>query len=148
MKSKLLTLRIIHVSILIFCAFTIGLSYLSKQVNPENHIISYIGLMLGVAIIPFSYMIPKILGKSAQTNPEITNKFSQYYTAKIVQWAMVEGIIIINGVAHYLSGLELSVGMGGLLICYLGLIFPNISEFQKIFEIPNNILQGTKYYLN
>lgn len=104
--------------------------------------------MLGVAIIPFSYMIPKILGKSAQDDPEIINKFAQYQNSKIVQWIMVEGIIILNAVAFFLSGMGLSVGMGGLLICYLSILFPKLEEFQRLFEIPDNIIQGTKYYLN
>lgn len=62
----------------------------------------------------------------------VSQKFEEnipaYLTAKIIQWALVEGAALFNGVAYFLSGLEISGGFAAALLLVLLYLRPQESE--------------------
>ncbi len=151
MKEKLATVRIIHMALLAPPIFFMGVLYFLRQSQPPSSdadpILLYVAIALALAAPVMSGLLSRQLFASAAKRIKEDLSLDEqatalsYQTPKIVQWALLEGPAMVQGVIFFLTGEIVLLGLGGLLLALLAVQGPSMADLQKRLEISDNRLR-------
>ncbi len=118
--------RIIHLSL---CTGPLGflvVAYFTGPKNMTDQTIPYAAAAMGCMAAGFGFFALRLFYKPVSR--EFADNIAPYLTAKIIQWAVVEGAALFNGFAYFLTGMELSAGFSVALLLVLFYLRPLESE--------------------
>jgi len=118
--------RIIHLAL---CTGPLAFLVVAHFTGPKNQTdptIPYAAAALGCMAAGFAFFALRLFYKPVSR--EFADNVPAYFTAKIIQWSMVEGAALFNGVAYFLTGMELSAGFSVALLLVLFYLRPLESE--------------------
>lgn len=151
MKEKLATVRIIHMALLAPPIFLMGVLYFLRQSQAPSSdadpILLYVAIALALAAPVMSGLLSRQLFASAAKRIKEDLSLDEqatalsYQTPKIVQWALLEGPAMVQGVIFFLTGEIVLLGLGGLLLALLAVQGPSMADLQKRLEISDNRLR-------
>lgn len=95
-----------------------------KDLNDPT--IPYAAAAMGCMAAGFGFFALRLFYRPASR--EFAENLAPYLTAKIIQWAVVEGAALFNGVAYFLAGMELSAGFSVALLLVLFCLRPHENE--------------------
>ena len=144
MKPTLSTLTIVHYALTLGPLVCLGVFYFlrssgsSAHTDPEvTQLLTYMAIGMTVMALAVSSVLPAAILKPAREEtrslgPEerFATLFPKYYSAKIIQWAVLEGAAIFCGVVYLMGGPELLLGAGVLLVLYLAMQRPGQSDYE------------------
>lgn len=98
----------------------------TANVDSSTNLLVVIGLMVGCIVASRQLFASRL--KLAKQAPSITEKLQQYQSAKIIQWALIEGAVLFAIVNYLIYGdsVFMLVAMAGFV--YFALLGPKPSE--------------------
>ena len=157
MNSRLGTAPIIHIPLCMGLTMSMGAFYFVRsqggvEAPPEDLIQNY--LILGVAMAAMSsvmaFILPGMLLAKVRaivadeveplTYDQLKEYVPKYQTAKIVQWALVEGPGLLNGVFFFLTGHLPFLMIGGAMLLLLVFLRPSLKDLVQRMGIAGNRL--------
>lgn len=123
-----ITLRIVHLALSLSPVAFLVVGFFAGPKNMNDYTIPYAAAGVGVMAAAFGFAALRIFYKPRSTKFE--ENLPAYFTAKIIQWAMVEGAAMFNGVAFFLTGFEISAGACAALVLALLYLRPLAAEVQ------------------
>ncbi|MEQ9366367.1 MAG: hypothetical protein RIF32_19155 [Leptospirales bacterium] len=145
MNQRMTTIRILHLALLIPPIALMGVFYFLRQSQGAGGeapvALLYAAIAAALAGPVASHVVSRQLFSAAaariKENLAINEEQTalSYQTAKIVQWALLEGPAMFQAVVFYLIGEPVLLGLGGLLLALLGIQGPSLADLQKRLEI-------------
>ena len=95
-------------------------------------------IFMGLSAAPVSFMLPKFFfaqkthDPGAALNQAPEKYLTKYNTAKIIQFLVLEGPALLNGVVYYLSGNYVNLALGAVLVVILVAQRPSKTDFAKL----------------
>lgn len=131
-KSRFLTLRIIFFAILMGVAVFLGIQFtvLAEREIVLQETLTNILMAAGAILYALGVLIPKFL---IPVFPASMESFQRYQSIKIVQWAILEGGIVLNCVGNFITpntATQIIIGIG--IVVYLTR-FPTENEMESWF---------------
>lgn len=133
-KTGFAFLRIIHLALLagqlLFSGVVFYLVY-AKIMLPslQEQDKTFQLLAIAIAVIAYysgNYLFKKKMSQLKENvNASITEKFVQYRTACLIQWALLEAATLFCGISFLLVGNYAFLALGGVLILWFALLAPN-----------------------
>lgn len=133
-KSGFAFLRIIHLALLagqvLFSGVVFYLVYAkimlpSLQEQDKTFQLSAIAIAV-IAYYSGNYLFKrKMLQLKENVNTTISEKFVQYRTTCLIQWALLEAATLFCGISFLLVGNYAFLALGGVLILWFALLAPN-----------------------
>lgn len=118
--------RILHLALCTGPRAFLVVAHFTGPKNLTDPTIPYAAAAAGCMAAGFSFFALRLFYKPVSR--EFSENVPAYLTAKIIQWAVVEGAALFNGVAYFLSGMEISGGLAAALLLVLLYLRPQESE--------------------
>ena len=144
MQEKLRTAKLMHVALTASPAFALGVFYFVRSQMDEIARVPelYLSSLAMAVAAPFvSHFVaarlaaPRVAQFQADANASGKLIGTHYTSLKIVQWAIVEGVVFFQAVTYYLNGEIVNLGVGVLLLVYMATLRPSEADLQKRFEL-------------
>ncbi|MCB1178303.1 MAG: hypothetical protein KDK36_12030 [Leptospiraceae bacterium] len=130
--TNFMTTRIVHMAMMMGVIMFLGVSFVSLQ-NREimgNPMLINAGMAFAIPAVFLAFFLPSRMVPSLKGSQ---NQLSSYHTVKIVQWAILEGAALLNGVAYFTSGDFRSLATAVGLVFVILSRFPSEAEMNKMF---------------
>lgn len=151
MKERLAIARILHFGLLFPPTILLGVFYylrsLADAPSTGEPALTYAAMVLALVSPVISRIVSGQLFKAAAARfkEDLSTTEAQtvatYQSAKIVQWALLEGPALFQAVIFYLTGEIILLGLGGLLLAILAMQGPSQADLQKRLEISDTRLR-------
>lgn len=133
-KNGFATLKILHIAMLVaqifFSAVFFYLAY-SKTVEPSLQAEDKIFQLVAIALAAIAFFAGNYLFKRKMqqlkddTLASLKDKFVQYRTACLVQWALLEAATFFSGISFLFTGNYAFLALAAVLILLFALLAPN-----------------------
>ncbi len=130
-KFRWHTIKKIHFAMMagVVLFMVICLFVLKDRQIVESPMITNLGLFAILPAIALATFIPSFMAKSVQGK----DSFMKYQTVKLVQFAVMEGVALLNAVSVFQTDHTNSkIGVAVMLLFFLSR-YPNQTEFNKLF---------------
>ena len=100
--------------------------YLPSKEGEEDRILQVIGIVVAAAgFFAGTVVFKKKMAQARDLQAGIKEKFSIYWSACIIQWALIEGPCVINAVFFFVTGNYAFLGLAGTLIILFAWLAPS-----------------------
>jgi divalent metal cation (Fe/Co/Zn/Cd) transporter len=127
--------QIIAITIFAFLIFSKSLQPILKQHDRMFQVITllFTGATFFIGNILFKNKINSIK-QTAKLNTQ--QKFEQYRTASLLQWALLEGATLFNGIAYFLVGNYAFIALAAVIILLFAMQVPNKTKIALQLGLP------------
>ncbi|MBL8022183.1 MAG: hypothetical protein JNM27_21085 [Leptospirales bacterium] len=109
------TQKILHIAMVMAPAIFLPIAHFLGSRDLLDPTIAYAAVGVGCVAAAASFFVLNLVYRGRSNS--FQENLSPYLTAKLIQWAILEGSALFNGVAYFLSGFEYSLGLAlGLLL--------------------------------
>lgn len=118
--------RILHLAL---CTGPLAFLVVAHFVGPKDMTdptIPYAAVAAGSMAVGFAFFALRLFYRPSSR--DFDANLPSYLTAKIIQWAVVEGSALFNAVAYFLTGMQLSAGFAVALLLVLFYLRPLEAE--------------------
>ncbi len=118
MENRLKTLKLIHYLIAAGPAVFLAIAYFLAPDSQDTGILGSAALVVGVALGALALSIMKLFARRAAAMDQDSIP-GLYFTAKIVQWSVLEAAAFLNAVVYFMSGPLVNAAVAVILIIIL-----------------------------
>ena len=137
--ARLRTMQIVAGAMILGVAMTLAILAIIRSMGngpppPQVPIFTYVGVGLAFVGVIAHFIVPRSISPAQQLADGKISWLAIYQTRMIVGMALLEGPALYQGIAYFIEGEALALGLGGLLLLGMILQFPTRGRVQQWLE--------------
>lgn len=137
MRGQLFVMRIMYGALLIGQGMFLVVALMAGQTGDPGPL-RLIAFGVAAALALASFAIPKAMAVEAKADTPLVDLLGRYFVIKLMQFSLLEGAGLLNGVVFFLSGDKASLGVAVAMAALMAIQPPSAGEFAKLFRFPGH----------